>query len=130
MPTSGAAPTSQGNTPIRHVIGARCWCRPFLGGEDAFSPQRQPCAVFLSGRMDRWACDVDCEPAQLGSAVPNPCWFPVEERGVSKQLPARTTTSIFASMDRAQELEHLRQAERHIDEAKALIETNVSLSAN
>jgi len=25
-------------------------------------------------------------------------------------------------MDRAQELEHLRQAERHIDEAKALIE--------
>jgi hypothetical protein len=26
-------------------------------------------------------------------------------------------------MDRAQELEHLRQAERHIDEAKALIET-------
>jgi hypothetical protein len=26
-------------------------------------------------------------------------------------------------MDRAQELEHLRQAERYIDEAKALIET-------
>src|SRR5262245_27858400 len=58
-----AAPTSQGNTPF---VTARCWCRPFLGGEDAFSPQRQPCAVFLSGRMDRWTCDLDCEPAQLG----------------------------------------------------------------
>jgi hypothetical protein len=40
--------------------------------KDQQAPEGQPLSdevvlFFLSGRMDRWTCDLDCERAQLGS---------------------------------------------------------------
>src|SRR5438309_6618719 len=44
-------------------------------------------------------------------------------RGVGTAPPCRACLmTVFCSMDREQQLEHLRQADRHIAEAKALIE--------